>query len=67
MNLRVLTIALGLGAMLATTAAGIVPADPRIRLYPARGFQIEQEIPDEVWQAYERLVALGYTGNLIPG
>jgi uncharacterized SAM-binding protein YcdF (DUF218 family) len=39
----------------------------RIRLYPAKGFQIEQEIPDEVWQAYERLVALGYTGNLIPG
>lgn len=32
----------------------------RIRLYPARGFQIEQEIPEEVWQAYERLVALGY-------
>ena len=39
----------------------------RIRLYPARGFQIEQEIPDRVWEAYERLVALGYTGNLIPG
>jgi uncharacterized SAM-binding protein YcdF (DUF218 family) len=39
----------------------------RIRLYPARGFQIEQEIPDEVWEAYERLVALGYTGNLIRG
>ena len=37
----------------------------RIRLYPARGFQIEQEIPDEVWDAYERLVALGYTENLI--
>jgi hypothetical protein len=34
MNLRVLTIALGLGAMLATTAASIVPADaqdPTIR------------------------------------
>jgi len=37
----------------------------RIRLYPAKGFQIEQEIPDEVWDAYERLVALGYTENLI--
>ncbi len=37
----------------------------RIRVYPARGFQIEQEIPDEVWEAYERLVALGYTDNLI--
>lgn len=37
----------------------------RIRLYPERGFQIEQEIPGEVWEAYERLVALGYTENLI--
>lgn len=37
----------------------------RIRLYPARGFQIEQEIPDEVWDAYERLVELGYADNLI--
>jgi uncharacterized SAM-binding protein YcdF (DUF218 family) len=37
----------------------------RIRLYPAKGFQIEQEIPDEVWEAYERLVELGYTDNLI--
>lgn len=37
----------------------------RIRLYPAKGFQIEQEIPNEVWDAYERLVGLGYTDNLI--
>ena len=37
----------------------------RIRLYPAKGFQIEQEIPDGVWDAYERLVALGFTENLI--
>jgi len=37
----------------------------RLRVYPARGFQIEQEIPDEVWDAYERLVELGYTENLI--
>ncbi len=37
----------------------------RIREYPERGFQIQQEIPDDVWSAYERLVALGYTGNLI--
>jgi uncharacterized SAM-binding protein YcdF (DUF218 family) len=37
----------------------------RIRLYPAKGFQIEQEIPEEVWDAFERLVALGYTENLI--
>jgi uncharacterized SAM-binding protein YcdF (DUF218 family) len=37
----------------------------RIRLYPEKGFQIYQEIPADVWQAFERLVALGYTGNLI--
>ncbi len=38
----------------------------RIREYPARGFQIEQHIPTEVWDAFERLVALGFTDNLIP-
>lgn len=37
----------------------------RIREYPRRGFQIEQDIPDRVWSAYEKLVALGYTRNLI--
>ena len=37
----------------------------RIRDYPARGFQIEQHIPTEVWDAFERLVALGFTDNLI--
>src|SRR5262245_27119622 len=25
----------------------------RIRLYPAKGFQIPQDIPDEVWEAFE--------------
>jgi uncharacterized SAM-binding protein YcdF (DUF218 family) len=37
----------------------------RIRLYPARGFQIEQSIPSAVWDAFEQLVALGFTDNLI--
>lgn len=37
----------------------------RIKEYPAKGFQIEQDIPDEVWQAYEFLVAEGYTNTLI--
>jgi uncharacterized SAM-binding protein YcdF (DUF218 family) len=36
----------------------------RIRIYPSKGFQIEQEIPEEVWQAYEELVALGYDRHL---
>jgi uncharacterized SAM-binding protein YcdF (DUF218 family) len=37
----------------------------RIRLYPALGFQIEQEIPDAVWSAFEALVAAGYDGHLV--
>ena len=37
----------------------------RIRLYPPLGFQIEQPIPEEVWAAYEQLVALGFDRHLI--
>lgn len=37
----------------------------RIREYPAKGFQIPQEIPDEVWAAFEKLVALGFNRHLI--
>ncbi|HVY73123.1 MAG TPA: YdcF family protein [Candidatus Paceibacterota bacterium] len=37
----------------------------RIREYPKKGFQIEQEIPENVWAAYEFLVAKGYTRYLI--
>jgi len=37
----------------------------RIRIYPSRGFQIEQEIPDDVWQAFEQLVELGYDKHLL--
>jgi hypothetical protein len=38
----------------------------RIRLYPEKGFQIHQDIPDDVWDAYEELVKAGYTKYLIP-
>jgi uncharacterized SAM-binding protein YcdF (DUF218 family) len=37
----------------------------RIRGYPKLGFQIEQEIPAQVWKAYEQLVDLGYTQHLM--
>ncbi len=37
----------------------------RIRVYPEMGFQIEQEMPDAVWPAYEELVARGFTSHLI--
>ena len=37
----------------------------RIRIYPEKGFQIFQEIPTDVWQAYERLIELGYDKHLL--
>lgn len=37
----------------------------RIRVYPQKGFQIEQEIPEDVWAAFEELVAGGYDQHLI--
>lgn len=37
----------------------------RIRLYPAKGFQVHQEIPEKVWQAFEKLVSLGFDKQLI--
>jgi uncharacterized SAM-binding protein YcdF (DUF218 family) len=37
----------------------------RIKLYPERGFQIYQEIPDDVWAAYEELIRAGYRRHLI--
>jgi uncharacterized SAM-binding protein YcdF (DUF218 family) len=46
---------------------GIMVGDlQRIRRYPAMGFQIEQDIPDDVWHAYEALVATGFDTHLIP-
>ena len=37
----------------------------RIKLYPGRGFQIFQEIPSNVWSAFEKLIELGYTKHLV--
>jgi len=39
----------------------------RLRLYAERGFQIPQEIPDDVWAAFEALVAAGYDTHLVGG
>jgi uncharacterized SAM-binding protein YcdF (DUF218 family) len=45
---------------------GIMCGDlQRIKLYPALGYQIAQEIPDEVWSAFERLVSAGFDKYLI--
>mgnify|MGYP001597821975 CR=1 FL=1 len=37
----------------------------RIKEYPKKGFQIEQDIPQDVWVAYEYLLSEGYTKRLI--
>lgn len=50
----------------AADVVGIMLGDlQRIKLYPARGFQIAQDIPDEVWEAFEGLVRAGYDKYLI--
>lgn len=50
----------------AADVIGIMVGDlQRIKVYPARGFQIEQDIPDHVWRAFERLVHAGYDKYLI--
>lgn len=36
----------------------------RIRDYPAKGYQIEQSIPQAVWEAGQRLIAAGFNGHL---
>lgn len=37
----------------------------RVKIYPGKGFQIAQDIPDDVWDAYNKLVALGYKKQLV--
>jgi uncharacterized SAM-binding protein YcdF (DUF218 family) len=37
----------------------------RIRIYPQKGFQIFQPIPDDTWKGYERLVELGFDKHLV--
>lgn len=37
----------------------------RMDIYARKGYQIPQEIPEPVWQAFHRLVELGYTGELV--
>ena len=37
----------------------------RVKIYSERGFQIHQDIPADVWEAFEALVAAGYDKRLI--
>jgi len=54
------------GALSAADVVSIMVGDlQRIKLYPARGYQIEQEIPERVWTAFEMLVRGGYDKYLV--
>jgi uncharacterized SAM-binding protein YcdF (DUF218 family) len=45
--------------------ATIVGDVQRIKEYATKGFQIPQEIPDDVWSAYKKLVSLGFNKWLV--
>ncbi len=47
------------------TIATIVGDLQRMELYAQKGYQLPQFIPEEVWQAYHALVAMGYDGQLV--
>ena len=54
------------GSLSAHDVVSIMVGDlQRIRLYADRGFQIPQDIPDDVWAAYEELVRAGYDQRLV--
>lgn len=44
---------------------GMVGDLQRIKVYAQRGWQIPQEIPEDVWSAFEELVHLGYNKQLV--
>ena len=37
----------------------------RIKIYPEKGFQVYQEIPADIWHAFEQLVASGFDKHLM--
>ncbi|MEV4332419.1 YdcF family protein [Streptomyces sp. NPDC049597] len=44
----------------------LVGALQRLLIYPAQGFMISQEVPQDVRDAYERLRAQGFTSRIVP-
>jgi uncharacterized SAM-binding protein YcdF (DUF218 family) len=53
-------------AMSADDVISIMVGDlQRIHVYPEKGFQIPQPIPDDVWLAFRELVAAGYDRHLV--
>jgi uncharacterized SAM-binding protein YcdF (DUF218 family) len=54
------------GSLSSVDVVSIMVGDlQRIKLYPVRGFQIEQEIPGDVQSAFDQLVDAGYTKYLV--
>jgi uncharacterized SAM-binding protein YcdF (DUF218 family) len=45
--------------------SGMVGDMQRLKMYGESGFQIHVDIPEDVWNAYEELVKMGYTRKLI--
>ncbi|MEP6628545.1 MAG: YdcF family protein [Ginsengibacter sp.] len=37
----------------------------RIKVYPEKGFQIYQDVPEAIWDAYNKLIDLGFDQHLI--
>jgi uncharacterized SAM-binding protein YcdF (DUF218 family) len=53
-------------ALSAADVVSIMVGDlQRIKIYPGRGYQIAQDIPDKVWSAFEELLRAGYDKYLI--
>ena len=51
--------------MTENAAISVIVGDfQRMDLYAKLGYQIPQEIPDEAWEAYHKLVAMGYDQQL---
>jgi len=36
----------------------------RLKIYPEKGFLVAMEIPENVWEAYEKLVEMGFEGRM---
>ena len=37
----------------------------RMKIFAKKGWQIEMEVPDDIWNSYEELIKRGYDGYLI--
>jgi hypothetical protein len=56
-----------LSGMPVAVSCGDVRDLQRLIEYPKRGFAVEQEVPADVYDAYERLVRAGFDSRLVTG